>query len=155
MGSQQLSVTTTGPARLAILFNAAVIGQEYLSSGGRETAVCHAALERGRVRQRGALLDRSIILIAAVGALLPMCVPVQAIAQGSGPPRGTEVILWLFIGIAVIFVLGLSTVLFNLGKKVFFEEQDASRLEKVVLFGMTTLASCIALVVIMVVFDLR
>jgi hypothetical protein len=92
---------------------------------------------------------------AAASAWLLLCLPLSASAQGSGPPRGTEVLLWIFLGVAALFVLVLSTVLFLVGKNVLFKGREASRLEKSVLFIMSILASCAAGVVLMVVFDLR
>jgi hypothetical protein len=92
---------------------------------------------------------------AAASAWLLLCLPLAASAQGSGPPRGTEWLLWIFLAFAALFVLVLSTVLYWAGKRALFKGHEASRIEKTILFVMSILASCAAGVVLMVVFDLR
>ena len=70
-------------------------------------------------------------------------------------PPGTEVLFSLFLAVATFFVLVLSTVLFQVGKKLLFKDRRASRLEKSVLFAASILTSCAAGVVVMIVLDIR
>jgi hypothetical protein len=63
--------------------------------------------------------------------------------------------LWIFLAVAALFVLVLSTVLFLIGNKVLFKGREASRVEKSVLLGVSILASCAAGIVLMIAFDIR
>ena len=87
------------------------------------------------------------LLVCAIGR--------EALAQGSGPPQGMEALLWIFIGFAALFVVGVSAVLYFVGARVFFGERPPKTSERVSLIVASVLASLLGGVAIMVIFDIR
>jgi hypothetical protein len=101
-------------------------------------------------RKKVSFAWRQVLLVASIVFLAH-----STHAQGSGPPRGMEALLWLFMAGAALFVLLTSAVLFLVGKRAFFKDRKASPLAKFILFAASILTSCVAGVVIMIVFDIR
>jgi len=66
-----------------------------------------------------------------------------------------EALLAVFIAFAVAFVLVASSLLYLLGKKAFFRDRRASRLERLGLFVLSVGVSVLLGVALMVALDLR
>jgi hypothetical protein len=94
------------------------------------------------------------ILIASASALTAGLAPAGH-AQGIGPPRGTEILLVLFLVSAAFFVLVVSTILYLVVKRALFGNGKTSRWQRLGIFGGSLLVSAMLGTALMIMLELR